>query len=171
MDSALSNLVLQKCEGATVMNNNLGNHVKTITSNKPGYIIQIIIYAALVFLMFTIYGSSSEDTGFAVFGIAFFGICGVLQTVAMVVTRIEVYENGIYIKKALRKAAIPYEAMECSYRGKLKYTFFTIANYLDFRYSIGGRIKTIRVQTNEIPKKALMNLTVDFEEQIKFISN
>ncbi len=157
------------------MDNEMGKLVRTIPSNKAVYLLQIVIYFSIVgFLCHLVRknGYTIEDNPdkFALWaGMWVFGAFGVVQLYSMLVTKIEIYENGILLKKTIRRVALPFNAIEGSCWGKLKYAFVTMMNFIEFRYiHNNGKTRKIRMQSGEVSKKALRLLSEEYAGQIKF---
>lgn len=157
------------------MSEQLGAHVKTIPSSKPVYLLQVIIYAALALFCYGVirqngYTPENNPDKFALWaGIWVFGFFALLQFFTMLVTRVELYENGILLKKRVRKIALPFDSIQSSNWGKVKYAFFTIASFIEFHYlDERGRAKAIRIHSNEVSKRALKRLSDDYQQQIRY---
>jgi len=160
------------------MKNKMGQLIKIIPSCKPVYLFQVIIYFAIVtfilsFILKNGYTMENNPDKFALWaGMWVFGFFGTLQFVVMLLTKVEVYENGIVLKKGGIKTYLLFDSITRSNWGKVKYIFITVTNYIDFYYiNQKGKNKSIRLQSSEISKKAMKNLTKDYKNLIKFNKN
>ena len=160
------------------MNNKMGSLIKLIPSNKLSYILQVVVFFAIVIFSYSIirnngYTMKNNPDSFALWATMWlFGFFGTLQFFVMLLTKAEIYENGIILKKGFRKINLPFECINASNWGKVRSNFVTIAYFLEFHYSNEkGKSKLIRLHSNEVSKKALKNLSQEYEEQIKFDAN
>lgn len=157
------------------MNHQMGQHIKTIPSSKPVYLFQVILYGALALFLHSFirkngYTLEANPDKLALWaGIWVCVFFAVLQFFTMLVTKVELYENGVLVKKRVRKAAIPFSAIYSSNWGKVKYAFWTIASFMEFHYQDEkGKRKSIRIHSNEVSKRALKSLSADYQQQIKY---
>ena len=139
------------------MNNKMGGLVRVIPSNKPVYILQVAIYLMIVLFLYSFirengYTMETNPDKFALWaGMWVFGFFGTLQFLVMLATKVEIYENGIILKKGPIKTHLPFECIRSSNWGKVKYIFITVTNFMDFHYIIKkGKNKSIRLQSTEV---------------------
>lgn len=157
------------------MNQQMRERIKTIPSSKPVYLFQVIVYVALALFLGNVirangYTVAKDPDKLALWaGIWLCVFFAALQFFTMLVTKVEVYEHGVFLRKRVRKVALPFEAIRSSNWGKVKYAFFTIAHFLEFHYQDEkGRAKAIRIHSFEVSKRALKALASDYQQQIKF---